>query len=101
MKYSFYILLVATDYMLPCFSKQLFGIDCPGCGLQRSIVFLFQGEFLEALKMYPAIYTLLPLLGIVVANKVFGFKRANTSITAFGIASVILILINFIFKLSH
>jgi len=56
---------------------------------------------LEALKMYPAIYTLIPLFGIVVVNKIFGFKQANNLITGFGIASVVLILINFIFKLSH
>ncbi|MBL4604087.1 MAG: DUF2752 domain-containing protein, partial [Flavobacteriaceae bacterium] len=40
--------------MLPCYSKQLFGVDCLGCGLQRSFILLTKGEFIEAFKMYPA-----------------------------------------------
>ena len=46
------------EHMLPCMNKQLFGVECPGCGTQRSIAFLLEGEFYEAFKMFPAIYTL-------------------------------------------
>lgn len=49
-------------YMFPCISKTLFGIECLGCGFQRALVLLFQGNFGEALKMYPAIYSSLILL---------------------------------------
>ncbi|MGS0524465.1 DUF2752 domain-containing protein [Zobellia nedashkovskayae] len=35
--------------MLPCLNKKLFGIDCPGCGLQRSIVLFFKGRFWRCL----------------------------------------------------
>ena len=54
------------DYMLPCLNKKLFGFDCLGCGLQRSLSLLFHGDFLGALKMYPAVYTLIPL-GLIIA----------------------------------
>jgi hypothetical protein len=47
------------EYMLPCLSKKLFGIDCLGCGIQRAVVLLFKGEFAAAFYMYPAIYTML------------------------------------------
>lgn len=46
------------EHMLPCMNKQLFGVECPGCGTQRAIAFLLEGEFWEAFKMFPAIYTL-------------------------------------------
>jgi hypothetical protein len=46
-------------YMIPCLFKTLFGIECLGCGFQRSLFLLFQGEFLAAFKMYPAIYSTL------------------------------------------
>ncbi len=39
-------------------NKQLFGVECPGCGTQRAISFLLEGEFFEAFKIFPAIYTL-------------------------------------------
>lgn len=46
------------EHMLPCMNKQLFGVECPGCGTQRAIAFLLEGEFWEAFKIFPAIYTL-------------------------------------------
>lgn len=94
-------LLVLKDYMLPCFSKQLLGIDCPGCGLQRSVVLLFNGEFFAAFKMYPAIYTLIPLAGIIIIHKFIGVKYSNQLTIGLSISSVTLILINFILKLLH
>lgn len=64
--------------MLPCLNKQLFGIDCPGCGIQRAAHLLFKGEFLAAFELYPAIYTLMLLLlflGISLVVKVrFAFQ---------------------------
>ncbi|WP_350287561.1 DUF2752 domain-containing protein [uncultured Croceitalea sp.] len=85
--------------MLPCFSKQLFDMDCPGCGLQRSIALLLSGDFLAAFKMYPAIYTLIPLFGILVLSKVLYIKFSDKLIMWLSIASVTLILTNFIINL--
>ncbi len=100
MNYQLTILLLGLkDYMLPCFSKRLFGMDCPGCGLQRSLVFLFSGDFLAAFKMYPAIYTLIPLAGVIIINKIIGVKYSDQLIIGLSITSVALILINFIIKL--
>lgn len=93
--------LAIKDYMLPCFSKQLFGIDCPGCGLQRSILLLLNGEFIAAFKMYPAIYPLLTLACVILLNKVMGLKYATQMIMGLSISSVALILINFFIKLIH
>ncbi len=46
-------------YMLPCLSKTLFGVECLGCGFQRSFLLLLKGEFVAAFQMYPAIYCVL------------------------------------------
>ncbi|UZO79535.1 DUF2752 domain-containing protein [Aquimarina sp. ERC-38] len=48
--------------MLPCLNKYFLGIDCLGCGMQRSLWLLAKGEFKAAFYMYPAIY---PLLGFL------------------------------------
>ncbi|MEO0571350.1 MAG: DUF2752 domain-containing protein, partial [Bacteroidota bacterium] len=47
------------DYMLPCATKQFLGFDCPGCGLQRSVLLLLQGDLIGAFYMYPAIFALI------------------------------------------
>lgn len=90
--------LPIKDYMLPCFSKQIYGIDCPGCGLQRSVAFLFQGDFVAAWDMYPAIFTIIPLLVLYTANFFFTIKYINKIILMLVLASVGLILTNYILK---
>lgn len=87
------------DYMMPCVTKQVLGFDCPGCGLQRSVVLLAQGEFLEAFYMYPAIFSLIPLALVLIVNRFFDFKYANLLIITLAISSVAMIVINYIFKL--
>ncbi|MFI0491063.1 DUF2752 domain-containing protein [Flavobacterium sp.] len=52
-------------YMIPCLSKTLFGVECLGCGFQRSFLLLLNGKFAAAFEMYPAIYAVLIFSGIV------------------------------------
>ncbi|MEM9000510.1 MAG: DUF2752 domain-containing protein [Bacteroidota bacterium] len=94
-------LIISEEYMLPCLSKQVLGFECPGCGLQRSVHLLFQGEFLTAFKMYPAIYTLILLFCFLLVNNFFNIKYANQIIIALSGSSVLLILGNYILKLTH
>lgn len=62
------------EFMLPCLNKTLFGVDCPGCGAQRALLMVFEGEFTAAFHMYPAIYTVLLLLLFLVFNLFKKFK---------------------------
>lgn len=86
------------EYMLPCLNKKLFGLDCMGCGMQRSISLILHGDFVAAFHMYPAIYSLIALLGIIFINYFRNFKHAYKIIIILAIINVILILGNFIFK---
>lgn len=62
------------DLLLPCLNKQIFGLECYGCGGQRALLMVFNGEFAAAYKMFPAIYPLLFLLLFVLVNLFFKFK---------------------------
>ncbi|WP_313781373.1 DUF2752 domain-containing protein [Flagellimonas marinaquae] len=86
------------DYMLPCLNKQLLGVDCPGCGLQRSAHLLLHGEFVSAFQMYPAIYTIIPLFALVISSKIFNLSVNHRWISVLGVTTVALILINYILK---
>ncbi|WP_435314785.1 DUF2752 domain-containing protein [Cellulophaga fucicola] len=87
-----------NEYMLPCMNKKLLGVDCPGCGIQRSLALILQGDFAAAFTMYPAIYTLLLLMGFVGVNYFYKIKFASKIITALAIINVILILTNYLYK---
>jgi len=94
-------LLSPEEYMLPCLTKKLLGFDCFGCGMQRSVALLFQGEFIAAFKMYPAIYTLIPLFVIFIAKQFLKIKYVNKIISVLAILSLIIIIINFTIKLTR
>lgn len=50
------------SFMIPCISKTLFGLECLGCGFQRALLLLIQGNYRAAFEMYPAIYSSLILV---------------------------------------
>ncbi len=91
-------MLLQEEYMLPCLNKKLFGFECMGCGLQRSLNFLIHGEFIAAFKMYPAIYTLIPLGIFIVVSFFYKAKNINRIINMLAIVSVLIIIISFIIK---
>ena len=86
-----------TD-MLPCLNKQILGVECPGCGIQRAISYLLDGNFTTAFETYPAIYTLIIFFGVILLNSFYKIKYANTLIIGLAITNVLLILTNYILK---
>ena len=86
------------DYMLPCLNKKLFGIDCPGCGMQRSVALIVQGDFSAALKMYPAIFTILIMLGFLLLHLKYKFKNGHNYLLILFIINILIIFINYFNK---
>ena len=87
------------EYMLPCLNKQLFGIDCLGCGIQRATVLLFRGEFAAAFHMYPAIYTLFLLAGFLVLNMLLKIPYAKQIKYGLIILNVAIIVVSYVLKI--
>ena len=87
------------EYLLPCLNKELFGIECMGCGIQRAAVFVFKGEFAAAFKMYPAIYTLFLLAGLVVFNFFVKFKFDTQLKIGLLLLNVLIIIISYLIKI--
>ena len=85
--------------MLPCLNKKLFGIDCLGCGMQRATVLLFRGEFAEAFRMYPAIYTLILLAVFLLINLRFQIPHAKLIKTSLIVINVLIIVISYFYKM--
>ena len=66
------------SWMLPCMSKQLYGMDCPGCGIQRSISFLLQGNIVDSFLMYPGLYPGIFLFIFLFADWFMDIRHAET-----------------------
>lgn len=89
------------DYMLPCLNKKMFGFDCPGCGLQRSVVHLAKGEVKQAYNMYPPVFSLIILLGFIFLNLKYKFKNGIKIIIILATINAMVILINYYFKMTN
>ncbi len=86
--------------MIPCLNKQLFGFDCPGCGLQRSVYLLAEGRFADAFAMFPAIYTTI-LFAVLIGLHVVDKSRNYTKIIiATAIINAAIMIISYIYKMT-
>ena len=85
--------------MLECHWKSTFGIECFGCGFQRSMVALFEGDFLESIRLYPAAIPLLITIVYTILHLRYKYKRGARNIVILFSFTVFLILANFLWKL--
>jgi len=89
------------QYMIPCLNKKLFGVECLGCGMQRATFLVFQGDFVGAFKMYPAIYTIIILVLFIIFNLFKKFKYDHKIKMGLVYLNVIIIVVSYIIKITH
>lgn len=89
------------EYLLPCLNKQLFGLECYGCGGQRSILLLLKGDFHGAFFMFPAIYPILILLGFVLFNLFYKFQYDYYIKMGLILLTGFVLISSYLFKIFH
>ncbi|MDR1783132.1 MAG: DUF2752 domain-containing protein [Dysgonamonadaceae bacterium] len=87
------------EHLLTCPSRDFLHIDCPGCGLQRSVVALLEGDFVGSFKLYPATLPLIFTLLFTVLHLKFDFKHGALIIKWSYILTVTLIFAFYIHKI--
>jgi len=88
-----------NNHMLTCPSKHFFHVDCPGCGLQRSIIELLEGNFAESFRLYPATIPLLFCLIFTALHLLLKFKRGASIIKGSYIFTAVVIFVSYIYKI--
>jgi len=87
------------NHLIPCPFKKLTGIDCPGCGFQRSMIALLKGNLHESLELYPAaIPLIITFLFVVLSNRLNFDKKHFITKTLYLITGNI-ILVAYIYKM--
>jgi len=86
-------------HLLTCPSKHFFHLDCPGCGLQRSVLALFEGDIMTSLKLYPATIPILFCLFFTALHLKFKFKFGPEIIKIAYIISTLIIIIFYVYKI--
>jgi hypothetical protein len=86
-------------HMLSCPYKIITGIDCPGCGIQRSFVLLLKGDLGGSFFLYPALLPVIFTLILTAAHLLFRFKKGPESIKFSFLMTTGIIVISYIFKI--
>ena len=85
--------------MLQCPSKKYLHIECMGCGLQRSFIFLLKGNLFESIKIYPATIPLLIVVLFACLHIVFKLKNGAKIIQVLFIITAAIIFIFYGYKI--
>ena len=84
--------------MLSCPYKEYFGMDCLGCGMQRSFIALLKGDFVSSFYHYPALIPMILMFMFLIVHLIFKFKSGGTWLKYMFIFVVAIVVINFILK---
>lgn len=57
------------NHLITCPFKYLTGIDCPGCGFQRSVLALLQGDIQKSFILYPPAIPVLLFFAYCIVGK--------------------------------
>ncbi|WP_183564473.1 DUF2752 domain-containing protein [Mucilaginibacter sp. SP1R1] len=88
------------NHLLRCPFKYLTGIDCPGCGFQRSLIALLQGDIQQSFALYPPTIPLLLFFAYGVADKRWKLDNSKFVVKkAFFIIVGSMVLINYGIKI--
>lgn len=90
-----------NDHLLTCPIKHTFGMDCPGCGMQRALLALLHGDMGRSFQLHPALIPLLVLILFTLIHLKFDFKSGALVTKILFIVVVVFILINYIYKIYH
>jgi hypothetical protein len=87
------------EHLLTCPSKHFFHIDCPGCGLQRSLVALLEGDVGESLRLYPATIPIIFMLCFTALHLKFDFRNGAAIIRWNFVLNVVIITVFYFYKI--
>jgi hypothetical protein len=86
--------------LLSCSFKNMLGIECPGCGMQRAFIALLRGDLLLSLQMNPSLLPFLFTVFYTILHLSFGFRNGARNVVWFFGATVFIMVVNFVIKLA-
>ncbi|TDP59524.1 DUF2752 domain-containing protein [Flavobacterium dankookense] len=89
------------EYMLPCMNKKLLGIECFGCGTQRSFLLLIKGDFVGAFNMFPAIFTTVLFFLVLALHFIDKSRNYQKAIISLAVINAIIIVVSYFYRLTN
>lgn len=87
------------NHLIPCPFKYLTGYDCPGCGFQRSVLALLQGNLKASLHLYPATIPMLLVTAYTIIDALYPFDSKAYVRKGLYIATAAIIIVSYVCKM--
>ena len=79
--FLYYLLVLLTDFYIPCVFKMITGLKCPGCGITRMIMAIFRLDFSAAFRSNQLLFVALPPMGMIYITKKVHYIRTGTKMS--------------------
>ena len=86
-------------HMLACPYRKYLHIECPGCGLQRSLIAMLKGNFSESFRYYPAALPMLVLLIFMVLHLKYRYEKGALILRGIYVFCTAVITVHYIYKI--
>jgi len=87
-----------TDNHGSCIMKSATGMDCPGCGGQRSFSALLAGDFATAWELFPPIFPVVLTVLVILTGLIFRFPHYQRTIKYAAYVTFAFIFVNYVVK---
>ena len=84
-----------------CSWKQVFGIRCPGCGMQTAFIELLKGNVWESMKIFPALFPMMAMLIFLLFHIVFKLPKGAAILKFLFIFTCSIMMISYLFRIIH
>jgi Protein of unknown function (DUF2752) len=98
----FHFLSIITwleQHQFACLFKKLTHLDCPGCGIQRSIIELLKGNILESIKLYPPTIPILFLFALLGSYLIIKWNKGYLHLKYTYLFCAAIIVANYFYKI--
>jgi len=72
-----------------CLSRQIFGFNCPGCGLTRSFIHLAHGDLAASVRSNRVGWLLMALVAVQIPYRIYALSRPGRKILPAGVSTAI------------
>ena len=88
-------------HQMPCYYKQILGVECLGCGMQTALILLLKGELVESIKTFPALLPMIFMAVFLIFHLIFKFRKGAFMLKISFIFTVTIQVLSYIYKLIY
>lgn len=86
-------------YSMSCFYKNQLGVECPGCGMQRSMAELLRGNLAESLLLFPALIPIVFMITFLILHLIFNYRNGAAILKYSFIFTASVIVVHYVSKI--